>query len=86
MATYNGLYFRASFPISVGIPFTEDRRVGGRPGDRVSGSLASGNVALEDPRRGWRRAAADEVSRAIAAFVFRRCCPVRKTLNEYYEI
>jgi hypothetical protein len=66
MATYNGLYFRASFPISVGIPFTADPRVGGRPGDNIGEALASRNVVAADPATGVARAASDEVPTAIA--------------------
>jgi hypothetical protein len=40
-----------------GIPFTEDRRVGGHPGDGVGGALASGNVAAAGPATGVASAA-----------------------------
>jgi hypothetical protein len=48
------------------------------PSESIAGALASGNVAAADPATGVASAASDEVSTAIAAFVFVRCCPIRK--------
>ena len=50
-------------------PFTEDRRVGGRPDDSVGGALASGNVAAAGPATFVASAASDEVATVIGALL-----------------
>jgi len=62
----------------VGISFTEDRGVGGRPGDGICGALASGNVAAGDPGTGVAGAASDELSTAIAALFLVAAVPCGK--------
>jgi hypothetical protein len=48
------------------------RRLGGRSGASVAGTLASGNVAVADPARMWR------VGRAVTCRGLSECCFFRR--------